>query len=131
MRNNNTIREGTGGQAMVTLLVFMVIAVTITAAAVTLVINSSRATTSIQEGMLAYYIAESGIENALMRTLRNPSYAGETLSVSGGTAVVTVTPGSPKTILSTAALGNFIKKIQVNVTESGGIMQVISWKETF
>ena len=79
------------GQALVTLLVFMIIAVTITSSAVMIIILNSKGSYRFQDGLVAYQIAESGAENAILRLLRNPDYTGETdLAVGEGTASIPV-----------------------------------------
>lgn len=126
------ITKGESGQTLVMLLFFMVIAITITSAAVVMVITNSLSATKLQQGQIVYAVAESGAENALMRLLRNPSYTGETLPVGSGNAVVTVTnSGSTYTILSQGTVGNFLKKIQVTAAYTNNILTVNSWGEVF
>jgi len=118
------------GQTLLMLLVFMVIAITITSAATILILVNSANTQKFEGGTVAYHITESGIENALLRLLRNPNYAGETLSVNGGTATITVTGSNPYTINSTGKKGNFSRTLQVIVNYNGN-MTISSWREVF
>lgn len=117
------------GQALITLLVFVIIASTITAGAVALMIINSASATRSQEGQLAYYVAESGVENGVLQVLRNTSYVGETLPVGDGTAVITVTGTNPKTITSVGTLGNYTRTIRVQMTQSGGYYTFTNWEE--
>jgi hypothetical protein len=117
------------GQALVTLLIFMVIAVTVTAAAVSLVIINSVSTSKTQQAALVYSVAESGAENAVLRLLRNPFYTGETLAIGDGTAVITVTGTNPKIITSTGTIGTFKRTIEIQVSLTNNIMTIQSWKE--
>lgn len=117
------------GQATVTLLFFMIIAITITSAAIVLMVNISAATSSFQQGSSVSFIAESGIENAIIRLLRDPLYSGETMDVGDGTAVITVTGINPKTIISKGRLGNFLRAIQVQASYTDNTLSIISWKE--
>lgn len=119
------------GQTLVTLLLFMVIVITITSAVITVSIVNSQSLTRFEQGTEAYYVAESGAENALLRILRNPSYAGETLPVGNGAAVIQVTSGATTTITSTGQIGNFVRKIEVAVSFPSGTMVVNSWKEVY
>lgn len=119
------------GQALVTLLIFMVIGITVTSAAVVLIMTGSQSSSKFQEGLIAHQIAESGAENAMLRLLRNPSYTGETLTVGDGTATITVTGSNPKTIQSTGVNGNFRRTIQVIADDSSGPLTVTSWREIF
>lgn len=119
------------GQALVTLLVFIAVAVIITSAATALIIINSQTSLSLNLGQEAYQVAESGIENALLRLLRDPAYAGETLTVGQGTATIIVTGANPYTLTSTGIMGNFSRRLQTTAQFSSGILSVTSWQETF
>ena len=120
------------GQALVTLLVFTVVAITITSAAVVIILTNSIGTSKLEQGTNAYYSAESGAENGLLRLLRDPNYAGETLAVGNASVVISVAnSGSTYTITSDATLGNFIRSIQATATFVNNILTVDSWKEVF
>lgn len=117
------------GQALVMLLMYMMIAIIVTTASVMLIIINSRATDSLYQGSNAYNIAESGAETAMIKLVRNPNYTGETLSVGGGEAVITITGTNPKTIVSQGTLNNFTRSIQVVVDTSNNTITATSWKE--
>ena len=119
------------GQTLIFLLIFMAISVTITSAAVIVIILNSHASSKFAQGLEAYDIAESGAENALMRLLRDTSYTGETLTIGTGTATITLTGSNPYTITSQGTAGNFIRQVQVIATFTSGVMGVTSWKEIF
>ena len=126
------------GQALVTLLFFMIIAVTITSAAIVMILVNTQSAGYLESGQYAYGIAESGIENALLRFLRNPSYCGETLPVGKGSAVIAVTDAnhgcngvSPITITSTGTISTFSRTIQAVVQFTNNQMTVTSWKEIY
>lgn len=118
------------GQALVTLLFYVLTIITIITASIILLILNSGSSLKIQEGLRAYYIAESGAENALLRLLRDPNYTGENnLAVGDGVASSTVTPGNPAVIVSSGTVGNFIRKVQVTATYNTGFYTVTSWQE--
>ena len=119
------------GQTLVILLVFITLAITVTTAAVVLIINNSQASARFEQGVVAHNIAESGAENALLQILRNPSYAGETLTIGDGTATITVTGTSPKTVVSVGRLGNFSRQVQVTTDYMNGVMTVLTWQEIY
>ena len=113
------------GQALITLLFFSVIAITVTSAAVVILLTNSLSGTKLQQGSIAYQIAKAGVDNAILRLLRDPFYTGEELSVGDGTATTTVTKNDATyTILSTGTLGNFTRQIQVIATYSGELLTV-------
>lgn len=117
------------GQGLVVLIVFVAMAMTVISGAVTTNVMNAISTSRNQEGEIALDIAESGIENALLRLLRDSSYTGETLPVGTGNAVITVTGTNPKTIVSTGQTGTFKRIITVIATESNGVLNVTSWSE--
>jgi hypothetical protein len=117
------------GQALTTLLFFVVISLTITAGAIIIIIANSTSTSKFQEGTLAYYAAESGVENALLRLLRNPNYTRETLIVGSATAEITVTGTNPITITSVGQNGNFKRTVQAQLSYNNGYYTVSNWKE--
>ena len=119
------------GQTLVLLLVFMTIAITVTTAAVVMIIVSSRSASALEQSQAAYSVAESGAENALLRILRDPSYAGETLTIGTGTATISATGADTKTILSVGSVGDFLRQVQVTASYIGGILTVTSWQEIF
>lgn len=127
----NTYNEK--GQTLVLLLFFVVLAIMITTTAIIMLLVNSLSGTKVQQGTIGYYVAESGIENAVVRLLRNPNYTGETLTTPDGTVVIQVTGGSgnPYIITSQSTVGNFSRTIQVTATYNNTILSITNWKEIF
>ncbi|HSW97421.1 MAG TPA: hypothetical protein VLF89_06360 [Candidatus Saccharimonadales bacterium] len=130
------MKHGEKGQTLVTLLFFMVIAITITTGAIIIIFVNTQAQTKIQQSQSAYYVAESGMENALIQSLRNPSYTGEITLIGEGSASISATlNGSVQagTFIATSAgtVGNFVRKIQVIGIFTNNVFTVQSWKEIF
>lgn len=123
------IKYSSAGQALVTLLFFVLISLTITSAAIIIIIINSISVGRFQQGSLAYYAAESGVENALLRLLRDPNYVGETLIVGTGTAVITVTGTNPKTVVVVSQNGNFKRTVQAQMNYNNGYYTFSNWKE--
>lgn len=121
------------GSSLVMLLVFAVVATTVAAAAVAVMLNVSQGISRLEGRILASQVAESGIENALLRLLRNPNYVGETnLQVGNGTVDITVTgDATTKTITSIGRINNYLQTVQVIVTYNDTIMTISSWKESY
>jgi len=118
------------GQALVSLLVFSVIAMAIISAATVLIVNSMYGTTSLERGSIAKQIAESGAENAILRLLRDPGYTGETLPVGDGTATITVSGANPRVITSQGRSGDYLRTVQITADYTN-ILNIISWKEIY
>ena len=117
------------GQALVTLLFFMVISITIISAAVILIVVNATTLGHVERGLYAQSVAESGAENAVLRLLRDPSYIGETLLVGEGNAVITVSGTDPKVILSVGSLGEHKRQIEVIAGYTNNQLTINSWRE--
>lgn len=118
------------GQALVVLLVFMVVAITMTSMAVALVIINARAASQVEQGDMALKLAESGMENALLRLVRNPTYTGsETFILGTGTVTATVSAGTPIIIRSRGTDGAFARSASVSARFINTILTIQSWQE--
>lgn len=121
------------GAALITLLFFTIIAMTITGAAVVILLVNSLSGFKFQQGTVAYEIAQSGVEEALIRFLRDPSYVGTTqpLTIGGGTVTIERSGTGPYIFLSTGKIGNFVRKIQVTVQYQNSVVTVLDKQEIF
>ncbi len=123
------------GQALITLLFFMIIGITLLAAASIVTLENVSSTSYAEQGTIAYIAAESGIEDALLLLLRYPPnsttpYTGGTTTYTQGQAVVTASStGNTITITSVGSYGNAIRKVQVQETNGSTGWQVTSWQE--
>lgn len=117
------------GQTLVILIIYVLVAITITSAAVVIMATNSKGTDKVYQGTTAYDVAESGAETAMLKLLRDPNYTGESLTVNGGTATITITGTTTKIITSKGSLGNFTRSVQATVDTSNNILTVTSWKE--
>lgn len=116
------------GQTLIILLLYMEIAITITTAAITAVVTNALGTDKVYQSTTTADVAESGAETAVLKLLRNPNYTGETLTVNGGTATISVTGVNPKTITSKGVSGNFTRSVVVTVETNNNVLAVLSWK---
>jgi len=124
------------GQALITLLFFTAIGITVISAAVVMTLVNSLSVSKQQQGEVAYEIAESGLDNGLIRLLRSPNtYTGETLPVGSGSATITVTgsgtSGNPYIVTSTGTIGLFVRKVQATATYVNNLFTVTSQQEIF
>lgn len=117
------------GQALITLLFFVLISLTITTGAIIIIIANSLSVSRFQEGAIAYYAAESGIENALLRLLRDPSYTGETLVIGSSTSTVSVAGSNSKIITSVTQNGKYKRTVSVQMDYNNGYYTYSNWKE--
>lgn len=113
MRDNNKI----AGQTVVILMIFITISIVIISAAVILVISNTAGAAIGQQSVVVRELAENGVENALLRLLRDPSYTGETMIDGDTTTIISVTgDNTNKIIVSEGIEGNFDKKIRVKIS---------------
>jgi type II secretory pathway component PulK len=119
-------KESQKGQAVITLLFFVAISVAIITAMSFIVFNNITAGANIEQGAVAYYAAETGAENALLRLLRDPDYAGETMIVDDSTVEIEVDAG---VITSTATFENSVRKIEVQTVYNNNVLTISSWRE--
>lgn len=119
------------GQALITLVFFIVIGIAVVSASTLVLLTNTASTSTIDQGTSAYYAAESAAENALLYLLRNQSCASSTCTLpsfaaGAAQASATITSG---TITATGTYANAVKKIQINTSFANGIFTVTSWKE--
>lgn len=127
--DNYWIQRSKDGQALVVLLFYMIIAITLVTTAVAVVISNSMAVTKTESGIVAMDIAETGAENAIIQVLRNTNYQGETLTIGDGTAISTVSGTSTKTITTVGAVNGSSRTVQVVASFVNGVLTVTSWQE--
>jgi len=129
MKKLITFNNNQKGQSLITLMFFIIIASTIISASSIMLINNIKEASIDEQGINAYYLAESGIENALLRLLRNPSYTGETLTTGQGSILIEITPGATPVILSTGTFANSMRKIEAQTMYNEGMLEISTWKE--
>lgn len=119
------------GQAVVMLLLFTMIALSVMSASIIAVSLSAKTTDKLYSGTTAYDIAESGAETAMIKLLRDPSYTGETLTIGAGQATVTVTGTNPITVVSVGTLGAHTRTIEVTADYTNYVLTVTNWREIY
>ena len=123
------------GQALITLLFIVIIAVTITSAACVVILINSMSGTKELQGLIAFQVAESGVETALLRVLRNPGYTGETLTMANGTATINIsgtgTGINPYIITSQGRNGKFLRTVRVTATYVNNLLTANGAQEIF
>ena len=127
-------RLDTHGQTLIALLIFMMLAITITVTSASITVINTQANTAYTSGDLALQAAETGAENALLRLERDPTYTGETMTInSSTTATITISGTTTRTITvvgKVAGVGSFIRTIVVTATYSNNTFTVTNWAET-
>jgi hypothetical protein len=119
------------GQAMVTVLFVCIIGMLIVTGALYGVYNAIGMSSQSELGLLAGSAAEIGIENALIRFIRDPSYTGETMLLGNDRSVIITSGGTPKTtITATGSVGSITRRIQTIVYyNNDGVFTIESWSD--
>jgi len=108
----------------------MAMAITVTTAATIITMVNAQTTSKYALGQEALSVAEAGIDNALMRLIRDPAYIGETLTVGAGTATITVSGSSNLIITSQGTVNTMRRTLQATATRLNNTVVLNSWKET-
>ena len=110
----------------------MMLAITITTAAITITIGSSRTNTALSLGEVARSNAEAGVENALEVLLRNPSYTvtSSVMNMTNGTVTITVSGTTTKTIVAIGTDASFTRTITATANYVSNAYALASWSET-
>src|SRR5258708_2517544 len=126
------------GQALVTLMIFVAVSVIVTTSAIAISVINTQSSSQFSQGQQAYDLAEAGVEDAIIKLVRNSSFdspsPGYTLTFGTNIATVIVTPPgsiSSKTIVSRGVVNNrFKRKLQVvGQFNTDGTFSVVSWNE--
>ena len=121
------------GLALITVLMLGAVALIVIVFGTTLMVIQADVARQFLSSQKALTVAESGMENALLRLLRDPNYSGEILTLADGTATIEVTgSGLDKTVTVTADTDFVLdsrRTIQAIITEENGRVIVNSWKE--
>jgi len=119
--------------ALITVLIFGALAMIVIIFGITLMVIQTDSGRQFFAAQKALTLAESGMENALIRLLRNPNYSGEILTLPTGTATIVVSnSGTNKIVTVTADTGELLnssRTIEVIVVEEEGRSAVESWRE--
>jgi hypothetical protein len=114
------------GQIFTTLLFFVIIGMAIISAEAIILFTGILSGSISERGSNSYYLSESGVEEALIRMNRNPSYTGGIIELGSGEINIVVNNG---TITSTSSYADTIRKIEAKTAVENGIFKIISWRE--
>ncbi len=124
------MKQREDGQTLIALLIFILVAMTITIAATAVAIINIQANNSFTTGEQALAAANSGIEDAVIQLERNPSYSGGTMPIANGTATITVSGTGTQTIVSIGSVGHFQRTVTATASTTANIVTVTNWSET-
>lgn len=121
-------RKNQKGQALISLMFFIIIALFLISAAVVMMIASAESTGKLEGEEVVTRVADSAAEEAILKLLRDPAFTGDDLTLPDGTAGVNVAGG---TITVNAVAGKFTKKLVIGTSFANNVLSVVSWKEEY
>lgn len=110
------INPNKGFAALFITILVLVIFFGIVVSIINLTLGEQKISRNIVTSSQAYYAAEAGIEDALLRLAKNMNWVGtSTLNVNGGSATIEISNivGGSRTIISEGDVLNRIRKIQI------------------
>lgn len=83
-----------------------------------------------QKGSRAFSLADGCAEEAMRRLRLDTNYTGGTLSLGGGSCIISVIPsGVSRTINISATEGEYNQSLEIIISLSGNIITINSWQE--
>jgi len=129
---NNKISSIKKAQTLITLLIFIMVAITIATTSVSIIISNAQNTAGTGQSIEAYYAAEAGIENAALQLLRNTEYVGEIIQISSYVSTeINVSHNGYYIITSKGKSGVYTRVIQAKLDYTDNVLTIISWQELF
>jgi|SRR3989344_98231 len=114
------------GQALISLIMISGISLIILTGAILVAVIAAQSSLTTRQSTQSRVSAESGIENAAIRLLRNPAYAGEILNIDSNTVTINIAANK---IDSQGKVGSVIKRIESDFQLNNSILRILSWKD--
>ncbi len=124
------MKKNQSGQSLVLLLFFVLMAMTFAVSAILMMVIGSGSVSTLENGIEIRQVADSGVENALLKLVRDPGYTGETYLDGLVNVEIAITGGAAKTIMVTATQGDFTRRVTV-LADYDHVLGLASWKEEF
>jgi len=120
------------GQAML-VAILMITAAALAIALAVATVNSSEVKSSVisQDANAAYYLAESCLENTLMRASRANLTLPPTLSEKQGTCTINIVGSAPYEVTAIGQVGRALRKVRATVSINNEVLNIQSWGETY
>lgn len=118
------------GQVLTSVIVFMAFGLSVIALSAALTIVHMQNTLKYSESARSLNYAETGIEEALLRLVRDPAYLGGSLLIDTTSVSISVADDTGgKGVTSTAIYNGFTKKIYAVINLDNSRVTLLSWKE--
>jgi len=113
------------GTALISLIMTSAISLVVLTGAVLVVVIQSRSSLAVRQNTQGQALADFGVENAAIRLLRDPNYAGESLNIDSNTVTISVAASK---INSSAKVGQIIKMVESGFQYNNNILTIFSWQ---
>lgn len=116
------------GQALLIVILLSAIVLTLGMVTSSLSVGNLQETIIFKEGVKTYFLAESALENGLLRLLRHPQYSGESLQLEGVPCIIEVSQ-EPMQIRAWCDTGKVIRRLETDISFIDGQMIVSQIRE--
>ena len=125
------LSEKDSGQILTSVLVFMAFGLSVIALSVALTVINMQNTAKYSQSEQATNYAEAGVEEAILRLIRDSTYSGGNLLLATDASItIQVTAnGDDRAITSTAIYNGFTKKVLAQVSLANSTATLVSWKQ--
>jgi len=124
-------RESKSQAMLVAILIISAAALAISIAVATMGSSEVNIGLVSRDSGKSYALAETCLENTLMRLSRGQSSVPPTFTLTDGNCTIEITGTSPYQITSTAQVGKTRRKIRSTVTVANEILNIQSWQEVY
>ncbi len=129
-KNASQFLKDKSGQILTSVIVFIAFGLSVIALSSILTIINLQNTAKNIISVQALSYAEAGVEDAILRLIRDPAYPGGVATLDSATVAVTISGDAiNKTVTSTATYNGFTKKIVVVASLANNKLTLVSWKQ--
>ncbi|MDD2656586.1 MAG: hypothetical protein PHQ18_03400 [Patescibacteria group bacterium] len=119
-----------GMMAVMMVLIIGATALILALSSVKLVVNDAQMTLDNKKGGESYSVADGCLEESLRKLRLDTSYTGETLNLSTGSCIITVSAnGNDRVLNIVGTVGDYTQTLQVSVTLAGNVITLNSRSE--
>ena len=119
-------------QAMlVAILMITAAALAIALAVATISSSEVKIAVAFRDSSKAYYLAESCLENTLMRMARTTTSEPLSFTLPSGSCTIKIVGSAPYEVTATASAGKAVRKIRATVSVNNEVLNIESWGEIY
>lgn len=126
------LRSFKDGQALIGVLAVIAISTVLVSSLMVNSLISAHSSLKLRQSNAVMGNADSYIQDAIIKIIRDPNYIGETLTLNGSRVIIEVTGENPKNILvkSINSQGDILRRLSLQLSFSNdGAISVNNWVE--